>query len=82
MRFLFVMFDFIGMIMVVVGFKLKMTAVFMVAILSLGNIFLNNWWSLHQYVKLLRIILVIIQREIIKDMIFFRFYRLLAVYSY
>ena len=34
-------------LMVVVGFKAKYSALFLVLILSLINIFLNNWWSLH-----------------------------------
>jgi uncharacterized membrane protein YphA (DoxX/SURF4 family) len=40
--------SFIGCIMVVVGFKAKMSAWLLVAFLSVSNFFLNNWWSLHQ----------------------------------
>ena len=31
----------------VVGFKAKYSAVFLLAILSVFNIIVNNWWSLH-----------------------------------
>lgn len=34
-------------LMVVVGFKAKYSAVILVLILSIVNILLNNWWSLH-----------------------------------
>jgi uncharacterized membrane protein YphA (DoxX/SURF4 family) len=34
-------------LMVVVGFKAKYSAILLVLILSLVNIVLNNWWSLH-----------------------------------
>lgn len=47
-RLFFGIIALIGMVMVVVGFKAKLTAMFLTAILSLGNILLNNWWSLHQ----------------------------------
>jgi uncharacterized membrane protein YphA (DoxX/SURF4 family) len=37
----------IGCVMVVVGFKAKYTAWMLVMILSISNVLLNNWWSLH-----------------------------------
>jgi uncharacterized membrane protein YphA (DoxX/SURF4 family) len=39
--------SFVGCIMVVVGFKAKWSAVFLVAFLCISNVLLNNWWSLH-----------------------------------
>ena len=38
-------------VMVAVGFKAKWSASFLVALLSVFNIFVNNWSSLHRYVK-------------------------------
>jgi hypothetical protein len=38
----------IGCVMVVIGFKAKYSAWMMIAFLSLSNVVLNNWWSLHQ----------------------------------
>lgn len=34
-------------IMVVVGFKAKYSATFLVLLLSVSNIVINNWWSVH-----------------------------------
>jgi ER-derived vesicles protein len=34
-------------IMVAVGFKAKYSAMFLVALLSVFNILINNWWSVH-----------------------------------
>lgn len=34
-------------IMVVIGFQAKYSALFLVLILSVANVILNNWWSLH-----------------------------------
>ena len=34
-------------LMVVVGFKAKYSAIFLVLVLSVANVLLNNWWSLH-----------------------------------
>lgn len=34
-------------VMVVVGFKAKYSALFLVVILSIANVILNNWWTLH-----------------------------------
>eukprot|EP00842_Homolaphlyctis_polyrhiza_P000301 jgi/Hompol1/1271/HPOL_000647-RA len=39
--------SFVGCIMVVVGFKAKISAWFMITFLSISNVLLNNWWSLH-----------------------------------
>ena len=33
--------------MVAVGFKAKWSAAFLVLILSVFNVFINNWWSVH-----------------------------------
>ncbi|KAJ1342898.1 hypothetical protein BSLG_002555 [Batrachochytrium salamandrivorans] len=38
----------IGCVMVVVGYKAKVTAWLLVAFLCVSNVVLNNWWSLHQ----------------------------------
>ncbi|KAI3631519.1 hypothetical protein MIR68_010402 [Amoeboaphelidium protococcarum] len=34
-------------LMVVVGFKAKYSALFLVVVLCIANVILNNWWSLH-----------------------------------
>jgi len=34
-------------IMVAVGFKAKWSASFLVVLLSIFNVFVNNWWSVH-----------------------------------
>lgn len=34
-------------IMVAVGFKAKWSASLLVTVLSVANVFVNNWWSLH-----------------------------------
>ena len=33
--------------MVAVGFKAKWSAAFLVVMLSIFNVFINNWWSIH-----------------------------------
>ena len=38
-------FGFIACVMVIVGFKAKWSAMFLVALLSVFNIMVNNWWS-------------------------------------
>ncbi|KAI1908618.1 ER-derived vesicles protein erv29 [Ophidiomyces ophidiicola] len=38
---------FIACVMVVVGFKAKWSATILVVVLSIFNIFVNNWWALH-----------------------------------
>ncbi|KAJ3346001.1 hypothetical protein HDU91_007164, partial [Kappamyces sp. JEL0680] len=37
----------IGCVMVVIGFKAKYTAWILITMLSVSNVVLNNWWSLH-----------------------------------
>jgi len=39
---------FVACGMVVVGFKAKWSAAFLVILFSLFNVFVNNWWSLHE----------------------------------
>ncbi|CAI2163216.1 10915_t:CDS:2 [Funneliformis geosporum] len=46
-RFTISIIGFIACIMVVVGFKAKWSATFLVLFLSIFNIFINNFWSLH-----------------------------------
>jgi len=43
------MFGFVACIMVVVGFKAKFSAVLLVLILSVFNLFVNNFWTLHPH---------------------------------
>ncbi|CAG8625880.1 6908_t:CDS:2 [Ambispora leptoticha] len=38
---------FVACVMVVVGFKAKWSATFLVLFLSISNVLLNNWWSVH-----------------------------------
>lgn len=33
--------------MVAVGFKARWSAIFLVLVLSVFNVFVNNWWSVH-----------------------------------
>jgi len=45
-----VIVSFVGMgacAMVAVGFKAKWSAAFLVIVLSIFNVFANNWWSVH-----------------------------------
>ncbi|KXS18172.1 SURF4-domain-containing protein [Gonapodya prolifera JEL478] len=37
----------VGVVMVVVGFKTRWSAWFLITVLSISNVVLNNWWSLH-----------------------------------
>ncbi|KAI0944892.1 hypothetical protein AcV7_001574 [Taiwanofungus camphoratus] len=37
----------VACVMVVVGFKAKWSAAFLVVVLSVFNVFINNWWSVH-----------------------------------
>ncbi|KAK9712594.1 ER-derived vesicles protein erv29 [Basidiobolus ranarum] len=39
--------SFIACIMVIIGFKAKWSAMFMVLFLSISNVVFNNWWSIH-----------------------------------
>jgi hypothetical protein len=47
-RIVTILVSFVGCVMVVIGFKAKWSAWFLVAFLSISNVFVNNWWSLHQ----------------------------------
>jgi len=38
---------FVACIMVVIGFKAKWSAMFLVLFLSISNVFINNWWAVH-----------------------------------
>lgn len=40
-------FGLIACVMVAVGFKAKWSAAFLVTMLSIFNVFINNWWSVH-----------------------------------
>jgi ER-derived vesicles protein len=46
-RILMSLIGFAVAMMVVVGFKAKYSAMFLVLVLSSANVLLNNWWSLH-----------------------------------
>jgi len=39
--------SFLSCVMVVVGFKTKFSAIILIMLLSIGNVFINNWWALH-----------------------------------
>ncbi|MCJ1470042.1 hypothetical protein MMC07_008687 [Pseudocyphellaria aurata] len=43
------LFGFVACVMVVVGFKAKWSAVMLVVILSIFNILVNNFWTLHEH---------------------------------
>ncbi|KAF9482701.1 SURF4-domain-containing protein [Pholiota conissans] len=47
MRVLVSIIGFAACIMVAVGFKAKWSASFLVIVLSIFNVFANNWWSVH-----------------------------------
>ncbi|MCJ1308134.1 hypothetical protein MMC25_001786 [Agyrium rufum] len=42
-------FGFVACVMVVVGFKAKFSAVMLVVILSIFNLIVNNFWTLHEH---------------------------------
>jgi len=48
-RVLVSMFGFVACVMVVVGFKAKWSAVILVVLLSIFNILVNNFWTLHPH---------------------------------
>ncbi|KAF2842133.1 COPII-coated vesicle protein SurF4/Erv29 [Patellaria atrata CBS 101060] len=48
-RILVSIFGFISCVMVVVGFKAKWSAVMLVVILSIFNLLVNNFWTLHPH---------------------------------
>lgn len=43
-----IIISFFSCIMVVIGFKAKYSAWVLITFMSIGNVILNNWWSLHQ----------------------------------
>lgn len=47
LRVVFALLSAIACIMVAVGFKAKWSAMFLVMFLSIFNVIINNWWSLH-----------------------------------
>ena len=47
MRAIVSLFGFGACVMVVAGFKAKWSASFLVLLLSVFNLFVNNWWSVH-----------------------------------
>lgn len=49
LRLLTALVALIGCVMIVVGFKAKMTSVFLVAFLSITNVMLNNYWTLDHF---------------------------------
>ncbi|KAK9722899.1 ER-derived vesicles protein erv29 [Basidiobolus ranarum] len=46
-RLIFSAIGFIACVMVVIGFKAKWSAMFLVLFLSIFNVAINNWWSIH-----------------------------------
>jgi uncharacterized membrane protein YphA (DoxX/SURF4 family) len=46
-RLTMIIIGFAVSVLVVLGFKAKFSALFLVMVLSVGNVLLNNWWSLH-----------------------------------
>lgn len=46
-RVLFSLVGLVACIMVVVGFKARLSAIFLVLMLSLMNLLINNFWSMH-----------------------------------
>ncbi|ORY04813.1 SURF4-domain-containing protein [Basidiobolus meristosporus CBS 931.73] len=48
LRILFSVVGLIACAMVVVGFKAKWSAMFLVLFLSIFNVVINNWWTIHQ----------------------------------
>ena len=46
-RFFVSLIGLAACIMVAVGFKAKWSAAFLVLTLSVFNVFINNWWSVH-----------------------------------
>jgi hypothetical protein len=47
-RLIMVVFGFAVSVLVVIGFKAKYSAMVLIIILSIGNVLLNNWWTLHE----------------------------------
>ncbi|KAJ3321713.1 hypothetical protein HDU76_014036 [Blyttiomyces sp. JEL0837] len=46
-RLIVALISFVGCVMVVIGFKAKWSALMLITFLSISNVVLNNWWSLH-----------------------------------
>ena len=46
-RFLVSLVGLAACTMVAIGFKAKWSAAFLVLVLSVFNVFINNWWSVH-----------------------------------
>ncbi|KAJ3415480.1 hypothetical protein HDV05_004922 [Chytridiales sp. JEL 0842] len=46
-RLVVALISFVGCIMVVIGFKAKWSAWMLITFLSISNVVLNNWWTLH-----------------------------------
>jgi uncharacterized membrane protein YphA (DoxX/SURF4 family) len=46
-RFFLSLFGLGACLMVALGFKAKWSASFLVVVLSIFNVFANNWWSVH-----------------------------------
>lgn len=47
LRLIISIIGLIGCVLVVIGFKAKYTAWILITLLSISNVLLNNWWSLH-----------------------------------
>jgi ER-derived vesicles protein len=47
LRMIVAVIGLFGCVMVVIGFKAKYTSYFLIAMLSVSNAILNNWWTLH-----------------------------------
>ncbi|KAJ3359096.1 hypothetical protein AMAG_15354 [Allomyces macrogynus ATCC 38327] len=47
LRLVFSLLGAVACVMVMVGFKAKWSALFLVMFLSIFNVIINNWWSLH-----------------------------------
>ncbi|KAH8599031.1 surfeit locus protein [Bisporella sp. PMI_857] len=48
-RVVVALFGFVACVMVVVGFKAKFSAIMLVVILSVFNLLVNNFWTLHEH---------------------------------
>jgi len=48
-RVIVALFGFVACVMVVVGFKAKISAIMLVVILSIFNLLVNNFWTLHEH---------------------------------
>lgn len=47
MRVFVSVIGFAACVMVAIGFKAKWSAAFLVVVLSVFNVFANNWWAVH-----------------------------------